>query len=140
MWYINCTSVLIFSLYYFPSSNLLFLNRQYLPSKSMESWNLADTDKYVNCSVNIKELLLLLKLHHLKEFDDYITLHNLSMLLTFVVTLTLCTAATEEVVNISNTLNNNMLIFTTIIDNLIIIIIQQLLWKEKRNRKIFVFG
>ena len=27
------------------------------------------------------------KLYHLKEFDDYITLHNLSMLLTFVVTL-----------------------------------------------------
>ena len=36
-----------------------------------------------------------------KEVDDYITLHNVSMLLTFAVTLTLCTAATREVVNIS---------------------------------------
>ena len=42
------------------------------------------------------------KLCHLKEFDDYITLHNPSMLVTFVVTLYLMHCGyCREVVNIN---------------------------------------
>ena len=46
-----------------------------------------DTDMEIG-SVNIKELVnnFTFKLCHLKEFDDYLTLHNLSMLLMLVVT------------------------------------------------------
>ena len=38
---------------YIPSSNLLFWNRQFLPSKGIESWNLAQTQMDMeNGSVN----------------------------------------------------------------------------------------
>ena len=50
-----------------------------------------DTDKYGIGPVKLisKNLstVFTFKLYHLKEFDDYITLHNLSMLHTFIVTL-----------------------------------------------------
>ena len=54
-------------------------------------------------SVNIKELNCF-HLRHLKEFDDYITLHNLSMLLTFIVTFYLmhCSYTREVVKRDSN--------------------------------------
>ena len=63
--------------------------------------NLADADKYGNwfSKIYIKELVFTLKLCHLKEFDDYIILHKLRILHTFIVTL--CTVATREVVSIS---------------------------------------
>jgi hypothetical protein len=42
-----------------------------------------------NGSVNILKFVIvfIFKLCHIKAFDDYVTLHNLSMLLTYIVTL-----------------------------------------------------
>ena len=70
------------SFHYIPSSNFLFWN-----SKGIKSWNLSQIQ--VNMERNILKFVIrfIFKLCHFKAFDDYVTLHNLSMLLTYIVTL-----------------------------------------------------
>ena len=64
---------------YFPSSNLLFWNGQYLPSKNMKLW-IRHRHRYIFSKISKKlSTVFVFKLRHLK---DYITLHNLCMLLT----------------------------------------------------------
>ena len=47
-----------------------------------------DTGEYENDSRNIlKFVIFKFNLCHFKAFDDYVTLHNLRMLLTYIVTL-----------------------------------------------------
>jgi hypothetical protein len=46
-----------------------------------------DLGEYEKWYFKVCQLFLFLKLCHFKGFIDYVTLHNLSMLLTYIVTL-----------------------------------------------------
>ena len=49
----------IITLHYIPGSNLLFWNKQYFPSKSIESWNLAQTQVNIeNSAVNTLKFVI----------------------------------------------------------------------------------
>ena len=70
------------SVSYIPSSNLLFWNKQYLPSKGIELWNLVQIQVNMkNGSINNNIILKFVicyhfQLCHFKAFDDYVTLHT----------------------------------------------------------------
>ena len=69
-------------LHYIPSSNLLFWN-----SKGIELCNLAQIQVNMEDGFFNLSSVFVFKLCHFKAFDDYEILHNLSMLLTYIVTL-----------------------------------------------------